>query len=107
MPSENWSPRPYTDQELLSFDRLKRAVTARVGERAESLMDIEFPLGDEKIAVITKEEWVRAKEAVKNSPNAREAYRRYLESAIGEHLDGLIRADKDDLGRMGVVEKSI
>ena len=107
MPIENWSPRPYTDQELLSFDRLRRAVMGRVLDRAESLMDIEFPLGEEKTAIISKEEWGRAKEAVKNSPNAREAYRRYLETAVGEHIDGLIRTDKDELGRMGVVEKSI
>ena len=107
MVSENWSQKPYTDQELLSFDRHKRAVTNRIQDRAESLMDDEFPLSDERISEITKDEWKRAKEAVRNSPNAREAYRKYLEGAVSEQLDGLIKSDKDELGRMGVAEKSI
>ena len=107
MSSENWSPRPYTDQELLSFDRLKRAVMSRVLDRAEAMMDIEFPLGSEKTTEITKDEWLRAKEAVKNSPNAREAYRRYLEGTVGEQIDSFIRADKTELSSMGVVEKTI
>jgi hypothetical protein len=33
MINDNWSPRPYTDQELLSFDRLRRAVMGRVLDR--------------------------------------------------------------------------
>ena len=107
MVTGNWSPNPYTDQELLSFDRLKRAVTNRVQDKAESLMDEEFPLRDERVTEITKDEWKRAKEAVRNSPNAREAYRKYLEGMIGEQLDGMIKADKDKLGSMGVVEKSL
>jgi hypothetical protein len=107
MITDNWSPRPYTDQELLSFDRLKRAVMNRVVERAEALMDVEFPLSPETTDAITKDEWLRAKEAVKNSPNAREAYRRWLESQISDKVDGLIKSDKTELGAMGVVEKSI
>jgi hypothetical protein len=107
MVTGNWSPNPYTDQELLSFDRLKRAVTNRVQDKAGSLMDEEFPLSDERITEITKDEWKRAKEAVRNSPNAREAYRKYLEGMISEQLDGMIKADKDELGTMGVVEKSL
>src|SRR4030042_2369350 len=107
MINDNWSPRPYTDQELLSFDRLRRTVMGRILDRAESMMDIEFPLGPEKTAEIVKEEWQRAKEAVRNSPNAREAYRKYLEGAVGEQLDGLIRTDKTELGAMGGAEKSL
>jgi hypothetical protein len=107
MSNEVWSPKPYSDPELLSFDRLKRAVQNRVSERAEAMMDEEFPLGENRVFEITNEEWKRAKEAVKNSPNAREAYRKYLESMISDHVDGLIKTDKADLGKMGVVEKSI
>ena len=107
MITDNWSPKPYTDQELLSFDRLKRAVMNRVLDRAEALMDVEFPLSPEKTEAITKEEWLRAKDAVKNSPNAREAYRRWLEGQVSDKVDGLIRTDKSELGAMGVVEKSI
>ena len=107
MASEKWSLQPYTEQELLSFDRLKRAVTNRALDRAEFLMDEEFPLGSDRSTEIVKEEWQRAKEAVRSSPAAKEAYRRYLEGHISEQVDGLIKSDKGELGTMGVVEKSI
>lgn len=107
MENESWSPRPYTEQELLSFDRLKRAVMNRVLDKAEAMMDEEFPLGPEKTTQVIKEEWLRAKEAVRNSPNAREAYRKYLEGIVSEQIDDMIKTDKADLGAMGVVEKSI
>ena len=103
----NYEPRPYAEQELLSFDRLKRAVTNRVLDRAEAMMDIEFPLKPATQEAITEEEWKRAKDAVKNSPLAREAYRKYLEKFVNEKVDGLIKTDKDELGRMGVAEKSL
>jgi hypothetical protein len=102
-----WTSRPYAEQELISFDRLKRAVTSRVLDRAEAIMDEEFPLRPEHQNSMTEEEWMRAKDAVKNSPTAREAYRKYLEKFVGERVDTLIKSDKDELGRMGVVEKSI
>lgn len=107
MANESWSPKPYTDQELLSFDRLKRAVMNRVLDRAEAMMDEEFPLSPEKTTQLTTEEWERAKTAVRNSPTAREAYRRWLEATVSGHVDELIRSDKENLGKMGVVEKSI
>jgi hypothetical protein len=102
-----WEPSPYSEQELLSFDRLKRAVTNRVLDRAESMMDVEFPLKSTTQDAITEDEWKRAKDAVKNSPLAREAYRRYLEKFVNEKVDNLIKIDKEQLGSMGVAEKSI
>ncbi len=62
MKDETWAPRPYANEEFLSFDRLKRAVTSRVLDRAERLMGEEFPLSPERIAELTNEEWQRAKE---------------------------------------------
>jgi hypothetical protein len=104
---EKWESRPYTEQELLSFDRLKRAVTNRVLDRAEAMMDVEFPLKPTTQNTITEEEWKRAKDAVKNSPLAREAYRKYLEKFVNEKVDTLIKTDREELGSMGVAEKSI
>lgn len=105
MTEEKWSPQPYSYEELLSFDRLKRAVTNRVLDRVESMM--EFPLSPERIAGLVGDEWQRAKEAVRSSPAAREAFRKYLESILSGKIDELIRADKDELGAMGVAEKSL
>jgi hypothetical protein len=107
MANSNWESKPYSEQELLSFDRIKRAVVNRVLDRAEAMMDEEFPLKPARQEEITEEEWKRAKDAVKASPIAKEAYRKYLEKFVGERVDGMIKSDKDELNKMGVVEKSI
>jgi len=107
MTNESWTPRPYANEEFLSFDRLKRAVTSRVLDRAERVMGQEFPLSPERISELTSEEWQRAKEALQNSPGAREAFRKYLEGTVGGRVDKLITTDKDYLSAMGVAEKSL
>jgi len=107
MSSGTISPQPYSEQELLSMDRLKRAVMSRVLDVAESMMEEEFPLSTEKASELVKEEWLRAKEAVRSSPAAREAYRKHLQKLIEEQVDGHIKSDRAELGAMGVVEKSI
>jgi hypothetical protein len=107
MAEYDWEPKPYSEQELISFDRLKRAVVNRILDRAEAMMDVEFPLKPATQDNITEEEWKRAKDAVKASPIAKEAYRKYLERFVGDKIDGLIQTDRDELGKMGVVEKSI
>jgi hypothetical protein len=107
MVDEKWSPRPYSNEEFLSFDRLKRAVTSRVLDRAEYMMGEEFPLSPDRIGELTNEEWQRAKEALRTSPGAREAFRKYLEGTISAKVDGLIKDEKAELGAMGVAEKSL
>jgi len=107
MTNESWTPRPYANEEFLSFDRLRRAVTSRVLDRAERVMGQEFPLSPERISELTTEEWQRAKEALQNSPGAREAFRKYLEGTVGGRVDNLIKTDKDYLSAMGVAEKSL
>ena len=107
MSDEKWSPQPYTEQELLSFERLKRAVMSRTLDRAELLMGEEFPLSAERTAELIKDEWQRAKEAVRSSPAAREAFRKHLEGIVSDQLDNHIKADKPELGAMGVAEKSL
>jgi hypothetical protein len=107
MANDAYTSRPYEDQELLSFDRLRRAVMNRIIERAEALMDVEFPLGQERQDELVAEEWDRAKVAVRNSPTAREAYRKYLEQAMGGKLEEHMKRDKEDLSAMGVQEKSL
>jgi hypothetical protein len=99
--------RPYEDQELLSIDRLKRAVMNRIIDRAEALMDEEFPLKDETLGQLFVDEWKRAMQAVRNSPQAKEAYKKWLESKMVGMLDAQIKEDRDDLNRMGVQEKSM
>ena len=107
MSDEKWSPQPYSEQELLSFDRLKRAVMGRTLDRIESLMDEEFPMSAERTAELTREEWQRAKEAVRSSPAAKEAFRTHLEGIVSDQIDNHIKTDKAELGAMGVAEKSL
>ncbi|HIE16718.1 MAG TPA: hypothetical protein EYP71_00795 [Dehalococcoidia bacterium] len=107
MADEKWSPRPYCNEEFLSFDRLKRAVTSRVLDWAEHIMGEEFPLTPERINELTDAEWKRAKEALRASPGAREAFRKYLEGTVSAKVDSLIKAEKGELGAMGVAEKSL
>jgi len=107
MTNEKWVPQPYSAEELLSFDRIRRAVMGRVLDRAESLMEEQFPLNQDQINGLIDEEWKRVKEAVQSSPVAREAYRKYLESAISGQVDKLVSSDKEELKSLGVVEKSL
>ncbi len=107
MATEKWISRPYEDQELLSFDRLRRAVMNRIIERAEALMDVEFPLSQERQDTLVAEEWEQAKIAVRSSPAAKEAYRKYLEQTMGGKLEDHMKRDKEELGAMGVQEKSL
>ena len=107
MTTERWSPQPYATEELLSFDRIKRAVIGRVVDRAEGLMEEEFPLSPERTSSLISEEWQRVKEAVRSSPLAREAFRKHLESTITGEIDNLVTSDRDELKSLGVVEKSL
>ena len=71
MADENWTPKPYSYEEFLSFDRLKRAVMSRVLDRAEAMMGDEFPLSPDRVNALIREEWQQAKLAVRSSPAAR------------------------------------
>ena len=70
-------------------------------------MSEEFPISAERTAELIQEEWQRAKEAVRSSPAAREAFRKHLEGMVSEQIDGHIKTDKAELGAMGVAEKSL
>jgi hypothetical protein len=107
MPIEQDTSRPYEDQELLSIDRLRRAVMNRIIERAEALMDQEFPLKDETLGQLFVDEWKKAMVAVRNSPQAKEAYKKWLESKMVGMLDAQIKEDRDELNSMGVQDKGM
>jgi hypothetical protein len=99
--------RPYTWEEVLSFDRLKRAMTSRVLDRIQGIWQGNEPVSPEQIAEVISDEWQRVKQAVRSSPAAREASRKYLERIISEQIDKLVQRDKAELESLGVVEKSL
>jgi hypothetical protein len=104
---EKKAAQPYSPEEILSFDRIKRAMTGRVLDRIEELWQGKQPIGVEQVNEIISSEWQRVKEAVRSSPAAREAFRKYLERTISEQVEKLMKEDKTELESLGVVEKSL
>lgn len=109
MMTSNWKPQEYLEEELLSLDRLKRAVSNRIFARAESLMGEgeEYLLNQEKTDLIIEEEWKRAKDAVKSSRVVRDNLRKQWENSVAKKIDSLMATDKDELSTMGVVKSNI
>lgn len=99
--------RSYSPEELLSFDRLRRAVMHRVVEKAEQALAEGAPLDQNTLSELTAEEWKKAKDAVRSSPAAREAAKEHMQRLIGEMVDDLMRSDKAELDALGVQEKTI
>ncbi len=99
--------RPYSWEEILSFDRIKRAITRRALDRIENMWKENEPISPDQISEIVKDEWERVRQAVRSSPRARDAFRKYLERTVSEQIDGLVKKDKAELESLGVVEKSL
>jgi predicted GIY-YIG superfamily endonuclease len=67
----------------------------------------EYTLGQEQTNLIIQEEWARAKEAVRSSRAAKETMKKDWDAFVDSEVTKLVRAEKDDLSSMGVLEKSI
>lgn len=106
MPEEEVG-RPYRWEEVLSFDRLKRAMMGRVLDKVETLWQGDEPISPEQISQAISDEWQKAKETVRSSPAARESFRKFLERTVSEEIDKLIQRDKSELESFGVVERSL
>jgi hypothetical protein len=104
---EKKSGQSYSIEEVLSFDRIKRAMTSRVLDRIEELWQGKQPIGVEQVNEVIEDEWQKIKEAVRSSPAAREAFRKYLERTVSEQIEKLVKKDKVELESLGVVEKSL
>lgn len=104
-----WQPEEYSNEEILSLDRLKRAVVNRVRKRALAMTadGEEYTLGQDQTNRIIQEEWVRAKEAVRSSSVAKESMKKDWDSFVDTEVSKLVRSEKDELSSMGVLEKSI
>jgi hypothetical protein len=99
--------QPYSPEEILSFDRIRRAMTTRVLDRIEELWEGRQPISVEQVNEVIASEWQRVKDAVRSSPAAREAFRKYLERTVSEQIEKLMKEDKTELESLGVVEKSL
>jgi len=104
---EKKAEKPYTWEEVFSFDRLKRAMTARALNRIEDIWQGKEPISPEQISEVINDEWQQVKQAVRSSPAAKEAFRKYLEHTVSDEIDKLIRRDKAELEALGVVERSL
>jgi biopolymer transport protein ExbB/TolQ len=99
--------QPYSWEEILSFDRLKRAMTGKALDRIENIWKGNEPISAEQISEVINDEWQKVKQAARNSPAAREAFRKYLERTVSEEIDRLIQRDKAELESLGVTERSL
>lgn len=104
---EKKTARQYNWEEVFSFDRLKRAMTTRTLDSIEGIWQGREPISPEQITEVINSEWQKAKEAVRSSPAAKEAFRNYLERTVSEEIDKLIQRDKAELESLGVVERSL
>lgn len=105
--AEEKTEQEYAWEEVFSLDRLKRSMTKRVLDRLESIWQGKEPMSPEQINEIISDEWQSAKEAVRNSPAARDAFRKYLERTVSDQIDKMMERDKDELEALGVVEKGL
>ena len=85
---------PYAGEELLTFDRIKRAVTKRAVDAAEIMITAGTPLDRQKLAELTASEWKAAKEAVRTSPIAKEAAKERMRNRVHSMLDGVVDAEQ-------------
>ena len=99
--------KPYSWEEIFSFDRLKRAMTTRALNRIEEMWQGNKPISPEQISEVINDEWQKVKEAVRSSPAAREAFRKYLEHTVAEEVNKLVQKGKAELESLGVVERSL
>jgi len=73
----------------------------------ENVYEENKTISPEQIREVISNEWQKVKEAVRSSPAAREAFRKYLERTISEEIDKLIQKDKAELESLGVVERGL
>jgi len=99
--------KAYTWEEIFSFDRLKRAMTARALDRIEQMWQGNEAISPEQISEVINDEWQKVKQAVRSSPAAREAFRKYLEHTVSEEVDKLIQKGRGELESLGGIERSL
>jgi hypothetical protein len=99
--------RPYAAEEVLSFDRISRAVTSRVLDAVEPSLQQGLPVGKERLTELATQEWKAMREAVMASPMARERALEYMRRVIGGLVDAKIMSDKGELEDLGVQEKYV
>jgi acyl-CoA reductase-like NAD-dependent aldehyde dehydrogenase len=99
--------KPYTWEEVFSFDRLKRTMVSRVLESVETMVEGNEPITPEQISQVISNEWDEVKQAVRSSPAARESFRKYLEKTVSEQVANLIEQDRSELESLGVIERGL
>lgn len=90
MPDSN----DYAVEELLTFERLKRAVTKRAADEAGLMIQKGTPLDRQKLAELTAREWKAAKDAVRASPIAKEKAKERMRTLVHSMLDDVVETEQ-------------
>ena len=99
--------RPYTTEEVLSFDRMKRAVVRRVVEMAEKEMEEGTPLDKDELEQMAIEEWKAAKDAAQLSYDHSGKRLEYIKQQVSQLLRGMMEEDRVELESLGVQDTTI
>ncbi len=86
--------KPYAPEELLTFDRLRRAVTRKVVDAAEELAQRGTVLDRSRLIEMAGAEWKAAKDAVRASPAAKEVARERMRSIVHAMLDDVVGSEQ-------------
>ena len=99
--------RPYTTEEVLSFDRMKRAVVRRVVEMAEKEMEEGTPLDKDELEQMAIEEWKAAKDAAQLSYDHSGKQLEYIKQQVSQLLQSMMEGDRTELEALGVQDTTI
>ena len=92
----------YAPEEILSFDRMKRAVVSRIVETASRQMEAGVPLDRDKLLEMATDEWKAAKDFVRFSFNSTGKLREYARQQVSQLVQDMIEADRAELEALGV-----
>ena len=99
--------RPYEPEEVLSFDRMKRAVVKRILETAAQEIEAGIPLDKDQLLQLTADEWNAAKQFVRFSSDSTGALSEYARQQISQLVQDMMEADRAELGALGVQDTVI
>jgi hypothetical protein len=103
----NMSGQPYAAEEVLTFDRMRRAVTRRVMDAVDRGLKEGALLSRDRLRELTDQEWQRAKQAVWSSYDPSGKRLEYIRTQVSQLLREMMESDRAELTSMGVQDTPI
>ena len=97
----------YEPEEVLSYDRMKRAVMKRILNRAAQELEVGFTMDKDRLAEWTADEWAAAKQFVRFSSDSTGHLSEYARQQISKMVQDMIESDKAELESLGVQDTAL